>query len=163
MIGNEAVFDNYISASDMVAFIQSCTSALRAAGYTGIISTVETVGTYQANPVLCTAVESVIHSNIHAYFDPNTSSSQAGSFVASQVGILSALCNKQIIVSETGWPHAGGSNGAAIASPQDQATAVAAIKAAQINADVTFFSFTDDPWKPAGVEQNFGNLSFHFN
>ena len=162
IIGNEAVFGGLMSAGAMVAFIGSCTSALRAAGYGGIISTVETVGTYQANPVLCGTVDSVLHANIHPYFDPGTPSSNAGSFVVSQRNMLAQLCGKQIIVSETGWPHAGGSNGAAIASPADQSTAIASIKGATDSSGITYFSYTDDPWKPAGVEQNFGTSSFFY-
>jgi len=153
--GNEAVFGNHISASDMVAFIGDCKSKLRAAGYTGVISTVETVGTYQTYPSLCGAVDSVIHANIHAYFDPGTSSDQAGSYVVKQKGMLADLCGKTVIVSESGWPKGGGNNGAAIASPSDQAAAIGSLKGA--GGGITFFSYTDDLWKPGGVEQNFGN------
>ena len=141
----------------MAPFITSCTGQLRSAGFTGIVSTVETVGTYQQYPALCAAVETTVHANIHPYFDPNTSSSNAGTFVVNQRGLVSAACGgKTVIISETGWPSAGGSNGAAIASSSDQAAAIASIKAATNNDGVTWFSYTNDPWKPAGVEQNFG-------
>jgi len=154
-IGNEAVFNGWISATAMVAFIGSATTQLRNAGYTGIVSTVETVGTYQANPILCDAVETIIHANIHAYFDAQCTSAEAGSFVVSQQQLVAGLCGKQVIISESGWPSGGGNNGAAIASPQDQQTAINSIRQATGGA-CTFFSYKNDPWKPPGVEQYFG-------
>jgi len=154
-LGNEAVFNGFMTGDEMVTFIHAGTSRLRAAGFTGIISTVETVGTYQANPQLCGAVESHIHANIHPYFDPNTSSSEAGTFVVNQQGMVESLCGLPVIVSETGWPSAGGSNTNAVASVNDQATAIASIMTAT-GGDVTFFSFSNDFWKSAGVEQHFG-------
>ena len=141
----------------MVSFIGTCTGRLRAAGYTGIISTVETVGTFQQYPALCQSLESVVHANIHPYFNSGTSSADAGSFVVSQRGMLANLCGKSVIISETGWPSGGGSNGAAFASFVDQQTAIASIRAATGSTGITWFSYSNDPWKPAGVEQNFGN------
>src|SRR5579859_7103420 len=134
----------------MVNFIGTCKGKLRAAGFGGVISTVETVGTYQQFPALCQSLESVVHANIHPFFNPGTSSANAGSFVVSQRGILADLCGKSVIVSECGWPSGGGSNGAAIASFFDQQTAIASIKSATGNTGITWFSFSDDHWKPAG-------------
>ena len=139
----------------MVGFIEECTNELRAAGYTGIISTAETVGTLQTYPELCGAVSSVIHCNIHPYYG-GTDSSNAGSFVMQQKALAEQICGLKVIVSETGWPSAGGSDGVAVASVQDQATAIEGIYSAS-SGNVTFFSYTNDAWKAPGVEQNFGN------
>ena len=143
----------------MVTFIQECTTELRAAGYTGIISTAETVGTFQDNPVLCSAVSEVIHCNIHGYYSASTSSAEAGSFVIQQQQLAESICGLQVIVSETGWPSAGGSDGAAVASAADQEIAIAAIYAST-GGDVTWFSPYNDLWKAPGPEQNFGTLPF---
>ena len=145
-VANEAVFNGWMSEEAQCNFIKSATHDLRAAGFTGVISTVETVGTYQAHPSLCAAVESVVHANIHAYFDPGTDSSEAGSFVVSQRTLLANLCGKSVIVSETGWPSEARGN---------QQAAIEAIRIAT-KGDVTFFSYKDDHWKVPGVEQHFG-------
>ena len=57
---------------------------------------------------------------------------------------------------ETGWPSAGNSNGAAVASPENQAIAKASILSAMKNQCVLFSAF-DDLWKSPGeynVEQH---------
>ena len=135
-----------------MSFIQESTTQLRAAGYTGIISTAETVGTYQSYPSICDCLDGPVHANIHAYFDPNCPSSGAGQFVVDQKGLVESACGgKTVIVSETGWPSGGGDR----ATPSDQSTAIWSIDGAT-NGDVTFFSYSDDAWKAPGVEQHFG-------
>ena len=153
MVGNEAVSSGFVTSDELVSFIQSSTTQLRAAGYSGIISTAETVGTYQSYPSICACLNGPVHANIHAYFDPSCPSSGAGSFVASQQGLVKSACGgKTVIVSETGWPSADGDSRA---TPSDQATAIASIDSV-MNGDVTFFSYSDDPWKAPGIEQHFG-------
>jgi exo-beta-1,3-glucanase (GH17 family) len=155
--GNESVFQGHLSASELVSFIQSATQKLRAAGYTGIISTAETVGVYQQHPSICDVIDNV-HANVHPFYDPNTCSSEAGTFVVSQRKSVADLCGKPVVVSETGWPSSGGSNYNAVASPSDQEIAVSAIHDAT-GGDVIFFSYSDDAWKAPGPEQHFG-MSF---
>lgn len=157
-IGNEAVTNGWVTGGELVGFINSARSQLRAAGYNGIVSTAETVGAYENNPEICGAVDSYVHANIHPYFNPNCDSSGAGAFVVSQQNLVESICNIPCIISETGWPTGGGNDGAAVASPQDQVTAVGGIYQATGGA-ATFFSYRDDPWKAAGVEQHWGIYS----
>jgi len=153
IVGNEAVSSGFLTSGELVSFIQDATTQLRAAGYSGIISTAETVGTYQSYPSICECLSGTVHANIHAYFDPNCPSSGAGSFVVSQQGLVESACGgSTVIVSETGWPSAGGDDRT---TPSDQATAISSISAAT-NGDVTFFSYSDDAWKAPGIEQHFG-------
>jgi exo-beta-1,3-glucanase (GH17 family) len=148
-----------VTADELVGFIGSATTQLRAAGFTGIVSTAETVSAYQNNPEICGAVDGYVHANIHGYFDPSCTSSEAGSFVVSQQNLVESICNLPCIISETGWPSGGGNDGAAVASPQDQITAITSIYQAT-NGAATFFSYRDDPWKTPGVEQHWGMSLF---
>lgn len=155
------MYNGYVTADELLSFIQTATSELRAAGYTGIISTAETVGTYQDNPSLCDAADEYLHANIHGYYDPSCTSSEAGSFVVSQQSLVETLCGKSVIVSETGWPSGGGSDVDAVASSSDQATAIASINSAT-KGQVTYFSYANDEWKlPVGPEQYFG-MTFQY-
>jgi exo-beta-1,3-glucanase (GH17 family) len=147
-----------MTSTALISFIGSATTKLRAAGFNGIISTAETVGTFQTYPGICTCLESTVHSNIHGYFSPTCEASDAGSFVLSQISLVEKACGKSVIVSESGWPSSGGSDGVAIADATAQAAAIASLKAITGEALITFFSYTNDLWKARGVEQAFGML-----
>jgi exo-beta-1,3-glucanase (GH17 family) len=111
---------------------------------------------WQDYPSLCDAVTDTVHVNIQPFYNGATSPSDAGTFLLSQQEIVVQACpGKNVVVSEAGWPSAGGNNGAATASAEDQQAAISSIWQAT-NGDVTFFSFLDDQWKAAGPEQHFG-------
>ena len=63
--------------------------------------------------------------------------------------------NKPSYNLESGWPSGGGNNGASIASPDAQKAAIADI-VAKVGGKTVVFSYSNDDWKPAGVEQHFG-------
>ena len=146
--------NGFLTAGDLIAFIGDATSQLRAAGYNGVVSTADTVGTFLSFPSICNALEGPVHVNIHPYFDYACSSSHAGSFVAGQKHLVENACNgKTVIVSETGWPSDG--DGGNRATSVDQAVAISSIHDSTPG-DITFFSYSDDYWKSAGIEQHFG-------
>ncbi|KAF4625918.1 hypothetical protein G7Y89_g12244 [Cudoniella acicularis] len=161
VIGNEAVFNGYCSASDLAAFITDCKSKFSAAGYSGQCTTTEPLNTWQANTgALCGAVD-VVGCNIHPFFNSGISASDAGSFTASQLQIVDGLCSgKSGINLETGWPSQGSCNGAACPGSSEQATAVKAITDA-VGGKSVMFSFTNDLWKTPGefdCEQYWGAI-----
>lgn len=159
IIGNEAVFSGYCSASELASFISSCKSAFSGAGYSGPCTTTEPLSIWQESTAELCAVVDVVACNIHPFFNADVSCSDAGSFVSSQLDIVDGLCaGKKGFNTETGWPKAGKCNGAACPGDSEQATAVAAIKAAA-GGRSCMFSFTDDLWKPLGsfdCEQSWG-------
>jgi exo-beta-1,3-glucanase (GH17 family) len=159
IIGNEALFNNYLSVSDLTGFISSSKSAFSSAGYTGPVTTTEPLDTWiQDGSSLCSSID-VVAANIHAFFNAQTSASQAGAFIESELQILDGICpGKATYVVESGWPHAGQPNGAAIPGPTEQATALASIQST-CGSQVVFFTYEDDLWKAPGafgVEQSWG-------
>lgn len=159
VIGNEAVFNGYCSASDLASFISSCRSTFSSAGYSGPCTTTEPLNIWQeSTSVLCEVVD-VVGCNIHPFFNADVSCDQAGSFVSSQLSIVDGLCSgKTGINLETGWPSAGQCNGLACPGSSEQSTAVEGIKNAAGGKSV-MFSFTNDLWKPLGsfdCEQSWG-------
>ncbi|KAL3424848.1 beta-glucosidase btgE [Phlyctema vagabunda] len=149
-VGNEAVFNGYCSASELAGFISSAASAFKSAGYTGLITTAETLDVWQANAgVLCDVVD-VVACNIHPFFNAAVDAAGAGAFVASQLDLVDNLCaGKTGINLETGWPSKGSCNGLACPGTSEQKTALASIKAA-VGGKSCILSFANDLWKAAG-------------
>lgn len=161
-VGNEAVFNGQASVSSLVSAMSTARSTLQQAGYTGPVVTVEAQNIINANPSLCDASDFVA-ANIHPFFNADCPSSNAGSWVSNQISMLESSCKgKTVIVTETGWPHAGSANGAAIPSPQDQQTAISSLSST-LSSNVVFFTAFDDLWKTStgefGVEKSWGIMS----
>lgn len=159
IVGNEALFNNYLSVSDLAGFISSSKWAFSNAGYTGPVTTTEPLDSWiQEGSSLCSSID-VVAANIHAFFNAQTDASQAGPFIQSELAILDGICpGKSTYVVESGWPNAGQPNGAAIPGPSEQATALASIQST-CGAQVVFFTYEDDLWKAPGafgVEQYWG-------
>lgn len=159
VIGNEAVFNGYCSASELASFLASARSILKSAGYTGPVTTTEPLNILQENAAtLCPAMD-VASANIHPFFNADVSASGAGAFVAQELKLLESICpGKETYNLETGWPNQGNSNGAACPGVEEQKEAVAAIQKAA-GGKSAFFSFEDDLWKAEGdmgVERSWG-------
>ena len=126
------------------------------AGYTGPVVAVDTFIAILNNPSLCSASDYVA-ANAHAYFDGNVAASGAGAWVAEQGHNLAATCGgKAVLITESGWPSAGNSNGAAVPSTANQVIAKAGILSSTGNKCVLFSAF-NDAWKAPGqynVEQH---------
>jgi exo-beta-1,3-glucanase (GH17 family) len=159
VIGNEAVFNGYCSASELAAFISSCKSSFSKAGYSGPCTTTEPLDILQANvEVICEVID-VVGCNIHPYFNGATEASGAGAFVAGQLKLVDALCEgKYGINLETGWPSAGNCIGVSCPSPENQLIALKSITE-EVGGKSVVLSFFDDLWKEAGdcgCETSFG-------
>jgi len=161
VVGNEAVFNGYVTAWELAGFVSSSAGSFKGAGYTGLVTLTEPLSVWQdtsSSSAFCSVVD-VVAANLYAFFNAQTTADQAGSFIQSEIEILNAICSgKETYVMESGWPTAGNCNGLACPSPENQATALKAIQATS-GANVIFFSFEDDAWKEPGpfdVEQHWG-------
>ena len=161
VVGNEAIFNKYADASSLASFISSTKSTLQGAGFTGPVTTTEPLNTLSsAASTLCPVID-VLAANIHPFFNPSIDASGAGDFVASSLSQLAALCpgeNKEAYNLETGWPHSGDANGAAVPGQSQQEVAIRSIQE-KAGGKSVFFSFVDDLWKAEGefnVEQSWG-------
>lgn len=163
VVGNEAIFNNHCSASDLAGFISSVKQTLSGKGYNGPVTTTEPLGTYKDgnNGQTICAVVDIMGANLHPFFNANTPSSAAGEELSRQIKGVEALCpGKEMFVLETGWPSQGSPNGAAVPGSSQQAEALSGIVSAA-GARSVILAYTDDMWKepgPYGVEQYFGCL-----
>ncbi|PQE12756.1 hypothetical protein CJF30_00002648 [Rutstroemia sp. NJR-2017a BBW] len=161
VVGNEAVFNGFTSASALASFISSSRSAFSAAGYTGPVTTTEPLNIWQANVnVLCSAVD-ITGANLHPFFNAQVTAANAGDFALSQLEIADTVCpGLSAINLETGWPSAGSCNGAACPGEAEQKTAVEGI-IAKCGGRAAIFAYTNELWKDAGnlgCEQSWGSI-----
>ncbi|OAL75379.1 cell wall glucanase (Scw4) [Trichophyton violaceum] len=152
-IGNEVVNTRKASANALVNAVNHSRDVLRFNGYNGPVVAVDTVNAMTAHPEICYASD-FCAVNIHPFFDPHTSASEAGQFVREQSKAVSNAVHgaKRVIVTETGWPHGGYQNGEAFPSRENQRIAIENIKQAykDTNGELFLFSAFDDPWKVDG-------------
>lgn len=145
-VENERVNEGDMTASAVVDAIRQARNQLRGLGYNGPVGAVETVPAMVDNNAICIEAD-VAMVNSHAFFDYNTQASDAGTFVRNQVEQVKKACgNKRVVVTESGWPHQGNSNGKAIPSPDNQKAALKSIRE-NFNGDMFLFNAFDSPWK----------------
>lgn len=145
-IGNEGVNDDAYTVADVVSAIGTARSQLQSAGYTGNVVTVDTFVAMIANPELCQASDYAA-ANCHAFFDGSVTAQDAGKWVLGQAQRVSEACGgKDTMITETGWPSQGDTNGVAVPSEQNQVDAINSIKSAFSN-NIVLFSAFNDYWK----------------
>lgn len=112
------------------------------------------------NIELCTASD-FCAINCHAFFDGDTLPEDAGQFVKDWVKQISeAAGGKTVVVSESGWPHQGNPNNKAIPSPENQAAAIASLKAAfGGGSNLVLYNSYNDLWKSDSAD-TFGSVVF---
>ncbi|CCE80382.1 Piso0_003498 [Millerozyma farinosa CBS 7064] len=161
-VGNELVNSGQANPSQVKQYIDKGRSALKSAGYNGKVVSVDTFIAVINNKELCD-LSDYIAVNAHAFFDGNVGASDAGKWVLQQIQRVSSACGgkKEVLITETGWPSKGDSNGAAIPSRSNQQSAISSIKKTCGN-DAILFTAYNDMWKSSGAfnaEQYWGIYS----
>lgn len=159
VIGNEAIFNEYTTASALASYLNSARALLRAAGYTGPVTTTEPISIlYTYSALLCRAID-VAAANIHPFFHAEISAEMAGDYVADQLAQLERICpGLEGVNLETGWPRRGRANGEAVPGDLEQRVAVTGIMKA-CEGRCVVLGFGDDGWKDEGefgVEGSWG-------
>ncbi|GAB7363831.1 hypothetical protein MBLNU230_g4397t1 [Neophaeotheca triangularis] len=158
--GNEAVFNEYLTAVQLAEFVRETRERLRMAGYSGPVTTAEPLVMIQENSALICEVVDVVAANIQPFFNAALTAERAGRFVASQLGDLARCCGheKEAYNLETGWPTQGSPNGGALPGYAQQAIAIGSILL-EAGRNSVISSYTDDAWKSPGelgIEQAWG-------
>lgn len=158
-IGNELVNGGQAKPSEVKQMTSKARDTLKGYGYKGPVVAVDTFIATINNPELCDASD-YIAVNAHAFFDGNVGAEDAGKWAKEQIQKVSKACGgkKKVLITESGWPSKGDTNGKAVPSPQNMK---AAIKSLQENVgdEVCLFSAFNDMWKSPGflnVEQYWG-------
>jgi len=149
-VGNELVNSGSASVSDVVAAIATARAALKAAGYTGPVVTVDTMVAMSNNIELCTASD-YCAINCHPFFDGGVVASGSGAFVLSWAEKISAAAGgKTTVITESGWPSQGIANGVAVPGKSEQQTAIASLKST-FSSNLILFTAYNDMWKTASA------------
>lgn len=161
-IGNELVNSGQADASQIKKYVESGRSSLKDAGFSGKVVSVDTFIAVYNNPDLC-KYSDYIAVNAHAFFDGGYSAQDAGKWVLNQIEGLSSTCggDKKVLITESGWPSSGDTNGKAVPSKSNQKDAIKSIKK-ECGDDVLLFTAFNDNWKASGAfnaEKSYGILS----
>lgn len=150
-VGNELVNAGQANPSQIKQYVNTAKSALKSAGYTGPVVSVDTFIAVINNPDLCDASD-YIAVNAHAFFDGHVTAQEAGKWLLGQIQRVSSACGnkKKVFITETGWPTRGDSNNVAVPSTQNQKDALEAI-ASHCGNDATYFNAFNDMWKQPGA------------
>lgn len=159
-IGNELVNTGQASAGQVAGAVSTAKGTLSGAGFSGSVITVDTFNVMMIDPTICSTSD-YCGTNAHAFFDPNTAASGAGAFLLNAYNkVLAANGGKKVVITETGWPYQGSTNGQAVPSAEDQKAALDSIRASSSSMGSVFlFQAYDAGYKqpgPLGVEQFFG-------
>jgi len=164
IVGNECIFNGNCEAGQLASYIDYVRKELQACGFPSdiAVTTTEPVGTWEEyGAALCDHID-VFAVQVHPYFTATVSAEMAGDFAAQQFEQAAKVCPKAAAkgkyITEIGWPKAGNSNGAAVASPENQKIAMKKI-IEKVGSEACLFSYQDDTWKhpgALGVEQYFG-------
>lgn len=146
-IGNELVNAGSATPSQIGTYVSEGRSALKSAGYTGSVVSVDTFIAVINNPDLC-QYSDYMAVNAHAFFDGQIASADAGSWVLQQIQRVWTACGgeKNVLITETGWPHKGDTNGVAVPSKANQQSAISSIKSTCGDSSIIFTAY-DDLWK----------------
>ncbi|KAL3494011.1 glycoside hydrolase superfamily [Aspergillus germanicus] len=146
-VGNELVNQQITDAATLAGFVSEAKAAFTAGGYTGQVTTAETMDTWLDNGATLCPVVDILGANLHPFFNPSFPASQAGELVSNQIKDLKEVCSGLDVINlETGWPNAGLSNGVAIPGKSEQSTAIKSLLD-KVGGVSVFFSYEDDAWK----------------
>ncbi|KAL6716050.1 hypothetical protein ACLMJK_007012 [Lecanora helva] len=166
VIGNEAIFNEFVTPNHLADFIANARPTLRRAGYTGPVTTTEPISTLHENVALLCPVIDIAAANIHPFFHADVSAEMAGAYVADQLEQVEGICpGLQAVNLETGWPSQGMANGEAVPGVMEQMLAVTNIMKSAGGRSV-FLGFGNDGWKDEGefgVEQSWGCMNIFRN
>lgn len=160
-IGNEVVNSGRGTPAQVANAVNAAKSWFQsnAPNYSGPIVCVDTLAAVMANPQAMCDIGDYLAVNCHPYFS-GVEASTSGTWLKSQVSLLLQTCggNRQILVTESGWPTYGNTVGQSVPSLQNQLLSIKSLGQV-MGSQVIMFTMYNDYWKAPGpwnVEQHWG-------
>ncbi|CAF9940016.1 hypothetical protein IMSHALPRED_001715 [Imshaugia aleurites] len=160
VVGNEAIFNSYASATALASLITNTRATLRLSGYPGPLTTSEPLSILSAYAhTLCPTLD-LAAATIQPFFHPSVTPGTAGAYVSAELARLAAVCPGGLaaVSLESGWPSRGRANGEAVPGYLEQWVAVAEIVDRAGGRSVVA-GFADEAWRDEGqfgVEGSWG-------
>ena len=155
VVGSECLHRGDLSALELARYLSYARAQL--ADESVPVTTSDTAAALLANPEVVAQCDLVM-ATYYPFFE-GVSIEQAADAVAAMHGRLQAAYpDKEIIISETGWPTAGSPEGDAVPSEANAARYFAEVNAwaEAEGVEVVFFSAFDEDWKVEGVKADIG-------
>lgn len=146
-VGSETLLRGDLSAKKLISDIQYVRKRVKK---TIPVTTADDAGRIIANKKVAAACD-VLMVNIYPYWAGVEASKAKSAFVASVKNVKTAYPKKKIIISETGWPTAGGIVGKAKANTSSASRYFKDIRKWSLSTGtpVLWFAAADEPWKAA--------------
>ena len=148
-VGSETLLRGDLSATQLVEYIRYVRGKLADNGISSIpVTTADSWDVLMENPFVRNACD-IIMPNCYPYWAEESIEDSKDAFTES-IAALQALCgNKQIVVSETGWPTEGQTKGHAVAGEENAARYFSEIREWSLSTgtQVLWFDAADEPWK----------------
>ncbi len=118
------------------------------------VTTSDSVDVLMENPSVRRACN-LLMPNCYPFWGGANINDAAGSFIQSITALRGVSGGKQVLVSETGWPTAGGNYGNAVTGEEEAAAYYEAVRewSLETGTQILYFSSADEPWK---TESGFG-------
>jgi exo-beta-1,3-glucanase (GH17 family) len=147
-VGNEVMNMGQISIDNLKLRVSAVKSAVNAVGYSGPIVAVDTLVAMVSHGKDLCDVSDYIAVNAHPFFDGGVAAENTGDWLLHQMQEVASVCpGKPVVITETGWPTQGNTNGKAVPSVQNQKAALSSMKSA-VTSNVVWFTAFNDMWKP---------------
>jgi len=144
IVGSEALLRNDLSESQLIIYLRRVKQAAPSA----VVTTADTFATWLNHPNLVSVCD-VIFGNHFAYWDGTKVDQAIASLNATFETVKNHYPDKEIIISESGWPSNGNAVGSAVSSPQNSAAYLLNFVswARALNRKYFYFETYDEQWK----------------
>lgn len=150
LVGNEVIFNNLMSSSQLVDKINAVKKISK-----GIkVGSAEIDSTYTSDLMAASDFAGV---NIHPYFSSASIKDAYSNLNQRYINFKKTAGNKQVYITETGWPSSGAASGAAQPSLANTEAFVQSVSKSSL--PYYYFEWEDSSWKSAGIESHFGLLN----